>query len=152
MVLAAVSRKDRQQITFGASCRPVTEGSAALEHAILEAISVRAALSGGRKAIGNVDLVEIRRRANSMQWDFLDHLDYLTCGSVSVSGIPASMRVADGHLVRAVHEEYRAPVALIELRVDNGTRVLTKAHVPHPAFQAPLPSVAKYVIDPGYLD
>lgn len=143
VVVAALTRQDREQITFGAGAGPLGKEPAAVEHAVLEAVSVRAALAGSGLPRDATDADAVRRTALTRQTDFLRHM-------ASVTAPPGGAPDARD-LTAAVRDRFGVPVVRVDLTAGDD-QSLVRVHVPHEDFLTPLPGRGGYRIAPGYLE
>ncbi len=141
VALVAVTRSDRQQITFGACARLAGDEVAAVRHALHEAISVRAALAGDSAATETA----APRRLALRQDEFLRYLE----GLVEHHVTPAPP--APGGLEHAVEERFGVPVVRIPLPTQGASPVV-RVVVPHEDFLVPRDSHDRYALAPGYIE
>ncbi|MDA2810915.1 YcaO-like family protein [Nocardiopsis sp. RSe5-2] len=142
-VLAAVLRRDKEQITFGACARRAADLRPAVRHAVCEAVSVRAALANASSDPAEVARPrEMARRQN----DFLDHLSAMEV-PVAHPADPA----ATADLGAAVARRFGADPVAADLSPREGPPVV-RVVIPHPEFLLPADSESRYALSPGYIE
>jgi ribosomal protein S12 methylthiotransferase accessory factor YcaO len=150
VVLCAVARRDKEQITFGACARRGDLVGPAIRHAVCEAVSVRAALANT-----SADPQEVAhpRVMAARQNDFLDHLAAMEAGEESRPGDSGdtddSGNPAD--LGDAFEGRFGVRPVIVDLRPGADPAVI-RAVVPHHEFLVPGDSEARYVLSPGYIE
>lgn len=141
VVLVAITRTDREQITFGACARPYTERMNAMRHALYEAVSVRAALAS-RSWTPELDKL---RAMSHMQGAFERHLNDLTAMAPRE---PPGTKIK---LASAIEHRFGVPPVGFHLPDVQGYTV-ARVCVPHEDFLIPRDSADRYVISPGYIE
>ena len=138
--LVLICRKDRRQMTLGASAR--LDLDIGLKHALCEAVSVRAALSNGMSRIDQrFTQAIISARHQTAFVSFLEELE---------SNDKPSPSAPINDISTFVAERFGIPPVLVDIP-SMGEQTVVKAVIPTEDFLLPR-TAGRYILSPGYLE